>query len=228
MQAEDLKAAVPAAGDTTSTGGPDAAGMSPAFARLGGRVSRSLPQVGLQVLDDAVPDALYGDLMASLARIGWRFGWRARNPNARYWHHEVGGGQKENTEDVGERVRRHPVQAFRDYMDWFRAGLGQPVSVLRFYLNAHTYGTDGSPHTDTERQGEHTIICYLTNRWESEWSGETVLFDREQDALAAVLPRRNRLAIFPSDVLHAPRPLARSFAGLRVVLVMKVRLEGDA
>ena len=103
-----------------------------------------------------------------------------------------------------------------------RAPVG--TKMLRFYFNAYTFGTDGWPHTDTDRGNEQTAVLYLTDKWEPAWAGETVVFDRKGDVALSALPRRNRIITFPSDALHAPRPLARAFMGLRVVLVVKLGL----
>lgn len=178
----------------------------------------------VQVLDDVVPAELYRDLLDASARIGWRFGWNTpSNPTQLYWHHEVAGGRKSNVEDRAAEVLRHPVKAFAAYQDWLRTQfVTSEARILRFYLNAHTYGTDGWPHTDCDRPGEVTTVLYLTPTWQPGWGGETVVFNQAGDISHAVLPRTNRLLAFPSDWLHAPRPLSRAFAGLRVVLVVKM------
>jgi SM-20-related protein len=178
----------------------------------------------VQVFDDRLPEPLFHALLQAAGRIGWRFGWNTpSNPHSRYWHHEVGFGDKNNTTDVSAMVRQQPLAAFVDYMDWLRNHLVAPdTRVLRFYLNAHTYGTDGWPHTDTDRGEEITTVLYLAPPWQPAWCGETVVFDANGDIEAAVLPRPNRLLSFPSNRLHSPRPLSKAFEGLRVVLVVKL------
>jgi len=177
-----------------------------------------------RLFDNLLPHPLYDELVAASQQIGWHFGWRAPGRNdARYWHHEVGFGEKDNVEDVYPRVRQHPVSAFAGFADWLRSTLVPPdTRILRYYLNAHTYGTDGWPHTDTDRPGELTAVLFLNPVWRPEWAGETVIFDGNGNISASVLPRANRLLVFPSDLLHAPRPLARACGALRVVLVIKM------
>jgi SM-20-related protein len=177
-----------------------------------------------QIFDDLVPEPLLRQLLVAVPRIRWQFGWHTNsNRQARYWHHEIGGGGKENEEDVSAAVAGHRLPIFAQYLDWLRSTLvPEDTKVLRFYLNAHTYGTEGWPHTDTERREEMTAILYLATTWKPEWCGETVVFDANGDIEAAVMPRVNRLLIFPSDRLHAPRPLSKAFPGLRVVLVAKL------
>jgi SM-20-related protein len=181
---------------------------------------------GIDIVDNAVSAELYENLLNLVPAIGWRFGWNTPdNPTARYWHHEVGFGNKNNTECVADRVREHPISLFAAYQDWLLGLLPEKTKVLRFYLNAHTYGTDGWPHTDTERELETTAVLYLNPGWKPEWGGETVIFDGQGGISHASLPKPNRILTFPSNLLHAPRPLSRTFAALRVVLVVKLALD---
>lgn len=176
----------------------------------------------VQVFDDALPTDLNKTLLNIAPRLGWQYGWRAKEPTARYWHYEVAYGDKLNTRDVSENVRRHPIKAFTHYLDWLRSEVVPEESrLLRFYLNAHTYGTDGSPHVDTDRTDELTLVLFLNGGWQPAFGGETVVFDENGEIEKATLPRANRLLTFPSNRLHAPRPLSKLFAGLRMVLVAK-------
>lgn len=189
-------------------------------------MTRLFKQDEVQVLDDVVPGELYQALLDASMRIGWRFGWNTpANPNQLYWHHEVAGGRKSNTEDRSAEVEKHPLRSFAAYQNWLLERFVPNGSrILRFYLNAHTYGTDGWPHTDCDRPGEVTAVLYLVPAWQAGWGGETVVFNPQGEISHAVLPRPNRIVSFPSDWLHAPRPLSRAFGGLRVVLVVKMGL----
>lgn len=177
----------------------------------------------IQVFDDAVPGDLYEEIAKAASRIPWQWGWRAKNPAARYWHHEIARGEKTNTQDVTENVRKHPFDGFIRYVDWLRSeAVPEETRLLRLYMNAHTFGTDGSPHTDTTRNDELTAVLFLNRAWEAEFGGETVVFDAAGEIEQAVMPKHNRLLTFPSDRLHAPRPLSKMFLGLRMVLVAKL------
>jgi hypothetical protein len=91
------------------------------------------------------------------------------------------------------------------------------------YLNGYTYGTDGYFHADSLRPDEHTTILYVNDYWEPDWAGETVFLDEHGDIIKAVLPRRNRAVIFPSDIQHAGRAVSRKCVVLRKALVFKAR-----
>ena len=78
---------------------------------------------GVRVYDGRVPRDIYVKLLRVSQQVGWRYGWNTpSNPEARYWHHEIGYGNKQNTESVGEKVKEHPAPVFSDYQDWL---LGQ-------------------------------------------------------------------------------------------------------
>jgi SM-20-related protein len=180
----------------------------------------------IHVHDGLVPKEIYGKLLQVSMKVGWRYGWNTpSNPEARYWHHEIGFGNKQNTESVAERVEAHQAPVFAEYQQWLLNHLPPGAKILRFYMNAHTYGTDGWPHTDTDRPGELSSILYLTGQWKPAWAGETVIFDDNGGIVKAVMPVTNRLLIFPADRLHAPRPLARACNGIRIVLVVKIGFE---
>jgi SM-20-related protein len=187
------------------------------------------PQLGNEhwhIFDDLVPSSLYQALIDASLTLDWQFGWMTpSNPNMRYWHHEVGYGMKHNTDDVSDRVDKHPIRAFSLYKTWLQTHLlPAGSSILRFYLNGHTFGSEGWPHIDSDRPGEVTIVLYLNSEWKPHWGGETVLFDANGDISSATLPRPNRLLCFPANQLHAPRPVSKTFDDLRVVLVVKVAL----
>lgn len=188
----------------------------------------SIERGTVQVFDDILPTNLYGELLGAGLRTKWQYGWRSANAGARYWHHEIARGGKTNTQDVSQLVLKHPFPVFSRYVDWIRSEvMPSDARLLRLYLNGHTFGTDGSSHTDTERQGEVTSILFLNPSWMPDFGGETVVFDAAGDIEKAVIPRPNRLLTFPSDRLHGPRPLSKLFGGLRIVLVGKFGLEGS-
>ena len=102
-------------------------------------------------------------------------------------------------------------------------------ALLRAYINGYTYGTDGYSHTDDSWINEihgndtlsETVIVYLNDTWNIDWAGETVIFDKDKEIEAAVLPKFGRVLVFDSNKLHAARPLSRTCKVLRSVLVFK-------
>jgi SM-20-related protein len=177
----------------------------------------------IQVHDKVIPEDLFTRLLAVSKNLSWQFGWfTPSNRSARYWHHEVGHGGKMNDKCVANEVRKHPLEVFSDYQDWLLSQLPADSRIIRYYLNAHTYGTDGWPHVDTKKSGQVTALLFFNQQWKSGWGGETVIFGEDGDIRNAILPATNRILSFPSHWLHAPRPLSKAFNGLRIVLVVKI------
>lgn len=182
-----------------------------------------IDETAVQVFDDAVPAELYAELVDTMPRLTWVWGWRAKIAHARYWHHELSGGSKSNVEDTADFVRQNPVPAFSKYVDWLRSEVvPEDTRLLRLYFNAHTFGTDGSAHTDSDREGEVTLVLFMNQVWRPEYGGETVVYDAAGDIEVSVQSKPNRLVSFASNRVHGPRPLSKLFYGLRVVLVAKL------
>lgn len=77
-------------------------------------------------------------------------------------------------------------------------------------------------HTDVKDGGRGvTALWYVAPKWDVEWSGETILYDRHRDAIACVTPRPGRLAIFDASILHAGRPPNRICYAPRYTLTFK-------
>jgi hypothetical protein len=102
-------------------------------------------------------------------------------------------------------------------------------SLLRVYVNAYTFGTDGYAHRDdmwvSQQFGNdalsETIIIYLNKKWDIDWAGETAIFDQNLEIEKSVLPKYGRILVFDSNKLHAARPISRACTELRSVLVFK-------
>ena len=69
-----------------------------------------------------------------------------------------------------------------------------------------------------------TYLIYVNEQWDRDWAGETVFFDGH-NILKAVLPKWNRLVIFPSAMDHCARSVSRICSKLRVILVYKSKVE---
>jgi len=177
----------------------------------------------IKVIDDFLPEDLFKRILLISLKLPWHYGWNTKeDPLNLYWHHEVGFGNKSNKDDISKNVIKHPIKEFSEIQSFLKKNLmSESGKILRFYLNAHTYGTDGSPHTDSDSSEELTAVLYLTSDWKINFSGETVIFDELGEIIKSILPKKNRLLLFPSNLKHQPRPLSKVYRGLRVVLVIK-------
>jgi SM-20-related protein len=98
----------------------------------------------------------------------------------------------------------------------------QRYRPYRAYTNLSTYGDMLFTHTDcAEDSDDITALWYLCSRWDKEWGGETVFFDKSGDALFAVTPRPGRLVLFDGRVTHAGRPPNRCCYASRYTFAIK-------
>lgn len=100
-------------------------------------------------------------------------------------------------------------------------GSGKTYKLIRCYANGYTYGTDGYFHTDSDQEGDLTVILYICDEWQMDWAGETVVSDGK--TYWAYLPSPNRVLIIPSNMLHAARSVSRKCTSLRTTLMWKAR-----
>lgn len=100
-------------------------------------------------------------------------------------------------------------------------------ALTRCYANGYPWGTEGGLHRDAVQAGHYTSIYYPHLEWSPNWAGETVFFDdAEQDIIAAVHPRPNRLAVFPGTIPHVARAISRACPDLRITLMFKTFVAG--
>ena len=134
-----------------------------------------------------------------------------------HWNHDICLSDASNQKDLSYRLDGDERVIF----EYLKQKFGMD-SLLRCYVNAYTFGTDANPHTDSERGNEQTFIVYLNEHWSLSWSGETVIFNESRTNIEhAFMPRFNRYITFPSNRLHAARPISRECSELRIVLVYK-------
>lgn len=123
-------------------------------------------------------------------------------------------------------MRKHPeVQTIWNII---QSKIGRR-KLLRVYINGYTYGTDAYIHKDdgwvNETYGDGTlsesVVVYLNETWDPDWSGETIVLGDDGEIEKSVLPKRNRVFAFDGNRPHGARPLSRSCPELRKVLVFK-------
>jgi SM-20-related protein len=180
----------------------------------------------IQKFDDFLPPEDFAQSVLFAKSIRWGFGWVSNNLKAapdqsKYWHVDFDGRvPSNNTKSVIDKVTDPFIQKM-----WQRLTEGpcRGHTLIRCYANAHTYGVPGSPHTDRREDGYWSFVYYANDRWDPAWAGETVFYDRTGDLCHASLPRPNRLVAFPSNIVHAARPVEQHCTFLRMCYVFKTK-----
>ncbi len=76
--------------------------------------------------------------------------------------------------------------------------------LYRSYCNVASHGDMLYPHTDCQPDAkELTALWFVQDEWNYEWGGETLFYNKENDAEVVVTPKPGRLAIFDGAIEHA-------------------------
>lgn len=167
-------------------------------------IENSLPSV----IDNVLADDARARLATFLGRPNWAFGWKSdsKADPFSFWHKHFAGnvqpdhrgpdGEGRQYDCLDELQRCSPLLAdmWRHLSTTCLAG----HRLLRCYANGAPYGSEGSIHTNSISDRSFSAIYYPHAKWEPNWGGETVFFNKDKtDIIASVYPRPNRLAIFP-------------------------------
>ncbi len=175
--------------------------------------------VDINIYDDCITDDMLNDLFHLIDSKGFQYGWQS-NKNVMFSHWHLGFSEK------GTRVNREsildelplPIKAIWEKIQ--PLALKDNANLIRAYCNAHTYGTEGYIHRDSDFADDRTAIIYLNKFWKANWAGETVLLE-DDEIIKAVMPKWKRLLVFPSSIKHVARSVSRFCPEVRTVLVFK-------
>lgn len=175
----------------------------------------------IEVIDDALPEPLVAAVEEEIYRQGFEYGWRStKDKGYSHWNRIFAGSELLNREEVVDDLCP-PVRALWDHLaKSYAAG----STVIRAYANAYTYGTEGYIHHDSKIASDVTLLLYLSPDWRREWAGETIFFEGD-NIVRAVLPKYNRLIVFPSRMDHVGRSVSRICPVERIIFTFKVKTE---
>jgi Rps23 Pro-64 3,4-dihydroxylase Tpa1-like proline 4-hydroxylase len=177
-----------------------------------------LPEVQLSALQDFFQTHVF-----------WTYGWQSNKDKTPFghWNHDFLKTLRTNQEDHEHLLLENPDLApIRGLWLRIKEDHLQGHALVRCYANAHTFGIEGYPHTDSRKPGNYTTIFYVNPVWKPEWAGETVFLNDLGDISNAVLPKPGRVVIFDGRVTHTARALTRICPALRVTLMFKTTAPG--
>lgn len=167
---------------------------------------------GIWVFDGLLPDA--AEYAAALDVSPFTRTEVARPDTAghRHWVNEI----------PLELLGRHPLSALTLHAV-ASVRPGAAFRPYRAYTNHAAFGDVLFTHTDCRPdQHELSALWYLCSDWDTEWGGETVFYDADEEIAAAVRPRPGRLVVFEGAIRHAGRPPTRICYAPRYTLAIKL------
>jgi SM-20-related protein len=177
----------------------------------------------IRIIDDALDD--FPAISKYVLESPFRYGWKSQAGSATsHWNRPFTANVDADARQAQDSTLAvHPLvsKAWERIKTSYMPG----AKCIRAYSNLMTYGQDGSPHLDSNRDDDYTAMVYCNTEWKPEWAGETCFIDHNSDTFQAVLPKPNRLVIFPANVLHVARGIYPTTPVARVVLVFKATYE---
>jgi SM-20-related protein len=101
---------------------------------------------------------------------------------------------------------------------------GERFRPQRAYVNHSLYGDAYQMHRDLSAV---TVLYYANLFWETDWGGETIYFDDNNDAQIVVSPRPGRMVVSRGAILHRGTVPTRDCKQARLTIAYKLRLRGD-
>lgn len=174
-------------------------------------------------IEQVFPQELADRLHKTITETGWHYGWRSNfGMGYGHWNKSYVKSSSANGLDIADKLEN---PAIIDAWNLIKELYVPDHILLRCYANAHTYGIEGYPHTDSSRPKDKTILMYINKNWRREYGGETVIF-KDNEILLSELPRHNRGLIFPGNYTHTARGATRICPDLRMTLMFKVAPSG--
>jgi hypothetical protein len=171
----------------------------------------------IQQIKNCLPIELADTTHAHIKSNGWKYGWRSNTKMGfPHWNQDFGKATLENGLDISSKIPE-PLSTVWNHL---RVQYFSDVILLRCYANGHTFGVEGYPHCDSERDGDRTMVIYMNKVWRREWGGETVVYN--EDGIAhAESPSYNTGLVLPGNQMHVAKSVSRVCPDLRMTLMFK-------
>ena len=147
----------------------------------------------------------------------WRFGQKSNNDTVypmwlQGFYDTFNGKYKEDTNGW-----------VREIGDRFMDICGDEYILVRSMLSGNTFGQDGDIHDDWQVTGESlTGVLYLNRRWEDNWGGETVVYNREDRNQVEISKfEAGKLIVFDGSNPHIGKGPQRACGELRCIIAVQ-------
>jgi hypothetical protein len=171
----------------------------------------------IRQIEQVFPDQLADAVESFVAGAPFKYGWPSnKNLGYSHWNYTIAPGSAFNGLEIAHMLPE-PIRSAWNYIQEHYTG---EQTLIRCYANAHTFGVEGYPHTDSIREHDKTIVVYMNREWRREWGGETMLYDGDRIEHAE-LPKFNKGLVFNGNQYHTARSVSRICPELRRTLMFK-------
>jgi hypothetical protein len=170
-----------------------------------------------QSIEQILPPEIADKLCDYVKKMEWSYGWHSNNGMGyAHWNHDIAKAPTANGLDISDRLSGVVLDAW----NFIRDNYLPDHILLRCYANAHTYGVEGYPHTDSRRKDDTTVVVYMNRSWKREWGGETMVYSGNRIEHAE-LPEFNRGVLFNGNKWHCARGVTRICPEQRQTIMFK-------
>ena len=171
----------------------------------------------IRQIKQVFPESLANSVYDFVAGAPFKYGWPSnKDLGYSHWNYTIAPGDAINGLDIAHMLPPIIATAWNHVQQEYTGA----QSLIRCYANAHTFGVEGYPHTDSQRTHDQTLVVYMNKSWRREWGGETVVYAGD-DIAHAELPKFNKGLIFPGKEFHTARSVSRICPELRRTLMFK-------
>lgn len=147
----------------------------------------------------------------------WRFGQKSNNDTVypMWFQAYYDTFQKQYKEGIPEEI----IQIGDRFIDL----IGDEYMLVRNMMAGNTFGQDGDIHDDWLNAGESlTGVIYINRRWEDNWGGETIVYDKEDPSKLEISKfEAGKLIVFDGSNPHIGKGPQRACGELRCILAMQ-------
>jgi Rps23 Pro-64 3,4-dihydroxylase Tpa1-like proline 4-hydroxylase len=117
---------------------------------------------------------------------------------------------------------------YQELLEMTNEHLGKmPWELVEAYVNSNQYGDNSYIHKDGNTYDNAvTCLVYLNETWTPDFSGETLFYNSDNDAIVVTSPKFKRIVIFDGQISHRASPPSRICPLRRLVLVVKFGSNG--
>lgn len=126
---------------------------------------------------------------------------------------------------LGSAYREEATPECRTVGDRFMELIGPEYTLIRNMVAGNTFGQDGDIHQDWDVPGVSlTGVVYLNRRWEDNWGGETVLYNKDHTEIEISKFEAGKLIVFDGYNPHIGKGPQRACGELRCIIALQAVL----
>ncbi len=119
-------------------------------------------------------------------------------------------------------IKKMPMNGLKKLVTFLWKSVAMNI-LVRSMLAGNTFGQDGDIHDDWLVPGESlTGVLYLNRRWEENWGGETVVYNREDRNQVEISKfEAGKLIVFDGSNPHIGKGPQRACGELRCIIAVQ-------